>query len=357
MLPFGLYNDSTTFQRAVLAIFADLEFVEIYMDNFSVFGDSFQEALENLEKVLLQCEEAHLTLSDKKCKLMCKVGVVLDHLISSKGIQVDPAKIEIILHLLAPKTQREVRGFLGHASYYRKFIENFSNIVAPLFRLLAKDGKFSWTTACQQSFETLKEKLVQAPVMRGFEVFVHTDHSAIKYLMNKPLTSCRVTRWLLLLQEFNIAIVDKPGKSNVVEDFLSRLDNLGETTPVNDDFPNEHLFAMSTDSPWFADITNYLVTRKTPPHLSTREKQNIIQKSVAYSWIQGDLFYTGPDLIIRRCVREKEVLDILKSAHDEPCGGHFADQQTAYKVLRAGYFWPSLFKDAKQFVKHCDSCQ
>ena len=86
MLPFGLCNAPTTFQREVLAIFVDLEFVEIYMDDFSVFGDSFQEALENLEKVLLRCQEAHLALSNKKCRLMCKAGVILGHLISSKGI-------------------------------------------------------------------------------------------------------------------------------------------------------------------------------------------------------------------------------------------------------------------------------
>ena len=110
----------------------------------------------------------------------------------------------------------------------------------------------------------------------GYEVFVHTDHSAIKYLMNKPLTSSRVTRWLLLLQEFNITIVDRSGKSNVVGDFLSRLDSPCEATPINDDFLYEHLFAMSTDSPWFAVIANYLVTGKTPPHLSAREKRNII---------------------------------------------------------------------------------
>lgn len=86
MLPFGLCNAPATFQRAVLAIFADLEFVEIYMDDFFVFGDSFQEALKNLEKVLLCCQVAYLTLSDKKCILMCKVGVVVGHLISGKGI-------------------------------------------------------------------------------------------------------------------------------------------------------------------------------------------------------------------------------------------------------------------------------
>jgi len=110
----------------------------------------------------------------------------------------------------------------------------------------------------------------------GYEVFVHIDHSTIKYLMSKPLTSGRVTRWLLLLQEFNITIFGRPGKSNVVADYLSRLDNPVETTPINDDFLDEHIFAMSTYYSWFSDIANYLVTGKTPPKFSTREKWNII---------------------------------------------------------------------------------
>ena len=90
---------------------------------------------------------------------------------------------------------------------------------------------------------------------------------------------------------------------------------------------------MSIESLCFTDIANYLVIGKTPPHLSAREKRSIIQKSAAYSWVQGDIFYTGLDLIILRCVREEEVFDILKVSHDEPCRGHFADKWTTNKIL------------------------
>ena len=73
--------------------------------------------------------------------------------------------------------------------------------------------------------------------------------------------------------------------------------------------------------------------------------------------MNGDLFYTGYDLIIRRCVRQDEILEILKACHDEPCGGHFVDKRTAYKILNLGYYWPSIFKDAKRYVRSCDTCQ
>jgi len=101
----------------------------------------------------------------------------------------------------------------------------------------------------------------------GYSTFVHTDRSAIKYLMNKPITNARVTRWLLLLQEFDITIVDRPGKENVVVDFISRL-TPDDDTLVDDSFLDEYLFAVSAHSPWYVDIANYLVAGKLPSHLS-----------------------------------------------------------------------------------------
>ena len=175
--------------------------------------------------------------------------------------------------------------------------------------------------------------------------------------MNKPITNGRVTRWLLLLQEFNIMVIDRPGKENQVADFLSRLNTEGENVPVFDEFPDEHLFALATHTPWFADIANYLATGELPQHLSSKEKQRIIRLSATYSWMGGDLYKTGPNLIIRRCVKEDEMHDILKASHDGPCGGHFSDKRTAYKILQSGYYWPTLFRDAKRYVRSCDSCQ
>ena len=102
----------------------------------------------------------------------------------------------------------------------------------------------------------------------GYEFFVHTDHSAIIFLMNKPITNGRVTRWLLLLQEFNITIIDRLGKENLVAYFLSRIQHNDSTKPVDDTFHDEHLFVVSIQTPWFENISNYLATGKLPNHLS-----------------------------------------------------------------------------------------
>eukprot|EP00253_Pinus_taeda_P032007 PITA_32007 len=175
--------------------------------------------------------------------------------------------------------------------------------------------------------------------------------------MNKPITNGRVTRWLLILQEFNIIVLDRPGKQNTVVDFLSKIQNIKEDSPVEDNFLDEYLFAVTTQTPWFADVVNYFVIGKLPSHLFPREKRKIIQNSARYSWITNELYKTGLDLMIRRCVREDEMPDILKAYHDEPCGRHFDDKRTTYKILSLGYYWPSIFRDAKEYVIRCDNCQ
>eukprot|EP00253_Pinus_taeda_P007151 PITA_07151 len=175
--------------------------------------------------------------------------------------------------------------------------------------------------------------------------------------MNKPVTNGTVTRWLLLLQEFNITVLDRPGKQNTLADFLSRIQNTKEDSHIEDKFPDEYLFAVITKTPWYADIANYFVIGKLTPHLFPSERRNIIQESSKYSWISNELFKTGPDFVIRRCIREDQMPDILKASHDEPCRRHFVNKRTAYKILSLGYHWPSLFKDTQEYVKRCDSSQ
>jgi hypothetical protein len=149
-MPFGLCNAPATFQRSMLSIFSDMveRFLEIFMDDFSVFGDSFDDYLTNLEMVLNKCEEKNLVLNWKKCHFMVTNDIVLGYTISSTGIQVDKSKIELIPNLPTPKYVKDVRSFLGHASFYRRFIKDFSVISKPLCNLLTKDNVFEWTEHC-----------------------------------------------------------------------------------------------------------------------------------------------------------------------------------------------------------------
>ncbi|CAA7027670.1 unnamed protein product [Microthlaspi erraticum] len=161
-MPFGLCNAPATFQRAMLSIFSDLieEMVEVFMDDFSVYGSSFSSCLSNLCRVLKRCEETGLVLNWEKCHFMVKEGIVLGHKISEKGIEVDKAKIEVMVQLGEPKSVKDVRSFLGHAGFYRRFIKDFSKIARPLTRLLCKETEFIFDEECSQAFLKIKEALV-----------------------------------------------------------------------------------------------------------------------------------------------------------------------------------------------------
>lgn len=147
-----------------------------------------------------------------------------------------------------------------------------------------------------------------------YQTFVHTNHASLKYFVNKSNANAKIIRWLLLLQQFDLTIIDKPGKENVVADFLSRLTLRPEKEEmVDDQIPDEHLFSISVLSPWFYIIANYFIARRFPTNLSSKEKRNIIRKSVPFTWITGKFFKLGPDHILRICVREEEVFDILSA--------------------------------------------
>ena len=155
------------------------------MDDFTAYGNNFQEALDNIEKVLIQCQETNLSLSHEKCKMLLTEGIVLGHHVSSQGIKVDPSKIKVIIGPPFPKTQEEVRSFLVHAGYYRRFTENFTRIAAPMFKLLIKDLEFQWTEYCQNAFEILKAKLSVEPILKHphwslpFHISTHASDTAI----------------------------------------------------------------------------------------------------------------------------------------------------------------------------------
>uniref|UniRef100_A0A2N9I6A0 RNA-directed DNA polymerase n=1 Tax=Fagus sylvatica TaxID=28930 RepID=A0A2N9I6A0_FAGSY len=167
-MPFGLCNAPAMFQRCMLSLFSDMveRFLEVFMDDFSVFGDSFDDCLSNLQKVLIRCEEKNLVLNWEKCHFMVSKGIVLGHIVSSQGIEVDKSKIEFISKLPTPKTVKDIRSFLGHAGFYRRFIKDFSVISRPLCNLLSKDTPFEWIEACQEAFEKLKGTLTSAPIMQ-----------------------------------------------------------------------------------------------------------------------------------------------------------------------------------------------
>jgi hypothetical protein len=122
--------------------------------------------LANLEKVLTRCAEVDLVLNWEKCHFMVKQGIVLGHVISERGIEVDKANVETVEQLPPPTDVKSLRSFLGHAGFYRRFIKDFSKITKPLTHLLQKDVAFDFDEKCLAAFWTLKSALVSAPIIQ-----------------------------------------------------------------------------------------------------------------------------------------------------------------------------------------------
>ncbi|GKD11531.1 reverse transcriptase domain-containing protein [Tanacetum coccineum] len=157
-MPFVLCNASATFQRCMLVIFHDMieESIEVFMDDFSVFGSSFNHCLNNLDKMLQRCEDTHLVLNWEKYHFMVKEGIVLVHKVSEVGLEIDKAKIDVIFKLPPPTNIKGIRSFLRHAGFYRRFIKDFSKIACPLTKLLEKDTPLKFNEECHNAFELLK---------------------------------------------------------------------------------------------------------------------------------------------------------------------------------------------------------
>nr|GFA80083.1 hypothetical protein [Tanacetum cinerariifolium] len=321
--------------------------MEVFMDDFSVFGNSFENCLSRLDKMLQRCEDTNLSLNWEKSHFIVKEGIVLGHKISKNGIEVKKAKVDVIANLPHPTTVKGIRSFLGHAGFYRRFIQDFSKISRLMTHLLEKNTLFVFSKDYIHAFQTLKKMLTEAPILIApnwdlpFELMCDASDFAIapKYLFVKKDAKARLLRWVLLLQEFDFQVLDTKGVENLAADHLSRLENPYENVldpkEINEKFPLETLgmvtFRGDSSAWWFADFANY-------------HAGNFIIKACA-------------DQVIRRCVHGKEAFDILEACHNRPTGGHHGANLTAKKIFDAGFFWPTIYKDAHEFVKNCDSCQ
>ncbi|KAL0416188.1 UNVERIFIED_CONTAM: Transposon Ty3-G Gag-Pol polyprotein [Sesamum latifolium] len=166
------------------------QFIEVFMDDFTVYGNSFNDCLNKLAKVLERCIEKNLLLNYEKCHFMVDKGLILGHIVSSRGIEVDQAKINVIKSLSYPASVREIRSFLGHAGFYRRFIKDFFKIAQPLCKLLQKDEAFEFDEACKLAFNKL-ESLTSAPIIQPpnwelpFEIMCDASNHAVDAVLGQ----------------------------------------------------------------------------------------------------------------------------------------------------------------------------
>nr|GEY84868.1 reverse transcriptase domain-containing protein [Tanacetum cinerariifolium] len=308
------FTDIVSDERCVMAIFNDMieQTMKFFMDDFSVFGNSFSTCLANLEKMLQRCEDTKLALNWEKSHFMVKEGIVLGHKISKKGIEVDKAKSKSFQNY---RILQPLKGFAVFSDM-RDFIVDLSRISRRYEDPFKKDAK------------------------------------------------ARLLRWILLLQELDFKVIDTKGAENYAVDHLSRLENPYENVfdpkEINETFPLESLNKVAhqdPNTPWFADFLNSHAGKFIIKGMTTQQKQQIFKDARHYFWDDPYLFRTCPDQIIRRCIVGQEAIDILNACHSGPTGGHYGANYTTKKVFDSGFYWPTIYKDAFELVKYCDSCQ
>nr|GEY07976.1 DNA-directed DNA polymerase [Tanacetum cinerariifolium] len=248
--------------------------MEVFMDDFSIFGNSFQSCLSHLERMLKRCEDTNLCRNWEKRHFMVKEGIVLSHKIFKQGSEVDKAKLDVITKLPHPTTVKVLR---QHEDKHFRLIHYASKTMT--------EAESNYTT-------TEKEMLA---VVYPFEKFrsylimnksiVYTDHSALKYLFAKKDSKARLLRWVLLLQEFTFRVIDTKGAENLAADHLSRLENphknVLDPKEINESFPLETLNLVSTrgnqSTPWFADFANYHARNFVVKGMSSQQKSKFFK--------------------------------------------------------------------------------
>ncbi|KAK1647758.1 hypothetical protein QYE76_065563 [Lolium multiflorum] len=183
VVPFGLTNAPAIFMNLMNKIFMKYldKFVIVFIDDILIYSKDKEEHAKHLKIVLQTLREHQLYAKFSKCKFWLDSVEFLGHVITKEGIAVNPSKVQSVLEWKSPKNAKEIRGFLGMAGYYRRFIEGFSKIAGPMTKLLKKNTPFVWTDECEASFQTLKDKLTTAPVLAvpepGKDYTVYCDAS------------------------------------------------------------------------------------------------------------------------------------------------------------------------------------
>jgi hypothetical protein len=189
----------------------------------------------------------------------------------------------------------------------------------------------------------------------GAKVTVYTDHAALKYLLTKKDAKPHLIRWILLLQEFDLEISDKKGVENSMADHLSHLQFTESTElSIKDYMRDDALLKVLTTDPWHANIINYIVASYIPPGA---DRKKIIRDSRLHLWDDLYLYRVCADGLLRRCIPAFETWKILECCHSSPYGGHYGAFHTNAKVWQCGFYWPTMYDDAKSFVQCCIQCQ
>jgi hypothetical protein len=410
VMSFGLTNAPSTFMRLMNEVLKDFigKFVIVYLDDILIFSKTEEEHLRHLKMVLRRLQQEKLLVNLKKCSFMKTKLVYLGFVISSNELKMDPEKVREIKDWPSPRSVFEVRSFHGLASFYRKFIRNFSSICAPILDTIKKEHKyFNWTEEAEKGFRVLKEKITEQPILvlpdfkKKFQVKCDASGVAIGAVLsqdNKPVAyfseklndvkrkystydkefyvviqALKKWRHYLILKEF-VLYTD-----NQALQFITRQEKLNQRHAKWVEFMQNFTFVIkhiSGSANKVADalsrrcliLQEFQVETLGFEHLKEMYQEDPDFKE-AYEacenpllrdinqWmeylIQGGLLFKGSQLCIPKCSMRD---NLLKEKHSGGLVGHFGHDKT-YAQLSSSYYWPGMRSDVKKFMDRCRICQ
>jgi hypothetical protein len=409
VLSFGLTNAPACFSRILSGIFSDYRpFVTIYLDDMAVHSLTFNEHIDHLRLVFQRLADHQIRLKLKKCCFLQSSFRYLGFLISADGLHPDPKKTATLLDLPVPSNVSQVRSFLGLASYFRRFIADFSPIAEPLQALTRRAIPFLWTDQCQRSFDTLRQSLISAPVLRHPDplrpFILSTDASDLAigavleqefadgqlhpvYYASRHLTSaernysvherealavvtfvkkfrCYLLGSTFLVYTDNVAITyllkqrEPTGRIArwicTLSEYNFEVRHRSGKSNIVADFlsrPFPLVAAVSSSLPIsFEDILKFL-RDDVPPAINDSRFRRMVRRFIV---LDGLLYRRNKTVPLRVLCSLSELHQVLTILHDQL--GHFAFN-TVWLWVRQRYWRPHLYAEVRHFVASCSSCQ
>lgn len=419
VLPMGLTNAPALFQSAMNEVFGDLDFVVVYLDDILIFSRTPAEHVEHVRTVLQRLRQHSYFAKLSKCEFFRSELSFLGHVVSADGIKPDPKKVDVVRHWPVPTNRKELRQFLGLANYFRKFLQGYSTLVAPMTDLTAEHAPWVWSEKCQAAFDSVKHQLTSAPLLiipdlsQPLEVIcdasivgigaVLVQHGQpIAYMSRKMIPAERnyttteqellavveaLKEWRCYLEGTTFTVVTDhcPNTFFQQQPVLSRrqarwseylqMFRFGwEYRPgrVNVADPLSRLPAAAIHTcQLFAMRTRAKRTTSTSPSVSgwvdviSSFEQAVVAGYSADPWFSDPKHLDGLTLDSGLYWRDNKLVipntaDLrercIRELHDSPSAGHPGIDRTMELVSRL-YWWPSMKDSVTRYVTSCDTCQ
>ncbi|WVZ97425.1 hypothetical protein U9M48_042965 [Paspalum notatum var. saurae] len=374
VMSFGLTNAPAYFMNLMNKVFMEYldKFVVVFIDDILIYSKTEEEHKDHLRLVLQKLREHKLYAKLSKCEFWLDQVPFLGLIVSKGGIMVDPSKISSVMDWKVPEVVKEVRGFLGLAGYYRRFIESFSKIAKPMTSLLEKGVPFIWTKERQAAFDELKKRLTTAPVLTlpdltksftlrkhevnyptpdlelaavvhalkiwrhylfGNRCEIYTDHKSLKYIFTQNELNMRQRRWLELIKDYDLEIHYHPGKANVVADALSRKSYVNMAVAFH--MPLELCAEFESLNLGFVHHTT----------VATFEAEPTLEQE------------------IRKHQKTDEKIQEIREQIKVGKSPHFSEDEQGivctkmYHDLKERYWWYGMKRAVAEYVAVCDTCQ